>query len=91
MDFLKNFKTLVKCGDLRTDNNVFRLHYKFTVMLLTVFSIMLSSKQYFGDPITCDVDTKKEIVDVFCWVSGTFIVVDNNGEYILNLAFSEEL
>ncbi|XP_050297901.1 innexin inx2-like isoform X2 [Anthonomus grandis grandis] len=75
-DFLNSFKNLIKSDDTRTDSNVFKLHYKFTVILLVVFSILLSSKQYFGDPISCDVNDKKETVDVFCWVSGTFIRPD---------------
>ncbi|XP_066261516.1 innexin inx2-like [Euwallacea similis] len=75
-DFLKDFKNLVKGEKVRTDNNVFKLHYRFSVIILIVFSILLSSKQYFGDPILCDADTNKEYFDVYCWVYSTFIVVD---------------
>lgn len=78
--FLNSFKNLAKCEEVRTDNNVFKLHYKFSVILLIVFSILLSSKQYFGDPIDCDVESKKETVNVFCWVSGTFIVQNQRAD-----------
>ncbi|KAH1016729.1 innexin inx2 [Dendroctonus ponderosae] len=74
-DFLRNFQNLIRNDNARTDNNVFQLYYKFSVIMFFVFSILLSSKQYFGDPIHCDVESlKKEIVDVICWSSGTFTV-----------------
>ncbi|KAF7278755.1 hypothetical protein GWI33_007988 [Rhynchophorus ferrugineus] len=76
-DFLNSFKNLVKGDEIRTDNNVFKLHYKFSVILLIIYSILLSSKQYFGDPIDCDVSYQKEMVNVYCWVTGTFILNDN--------------
>ncbi|CAG9773160.1 unnamed protein product [Ceutorhynchus assimilis] len=80
MDFLNDFKTLAKGDKIRTDNNIFKLHYKFSVLLLIAFSVLLSSKQYFGDPINCDVEAHKETVEVFCWVTGTFVIEDNTPE-----------
>lgn len=74
IDFLKSFKPLVKLEQIHTDNNVFKLHYKVTVILLLAFSVLLTSKQYFGDPIDCDVEERKEVIDTFCWISGTFTV-----------------
>lgn len=75
IDFLNSFKSLVKVEKIHTDNNVFKLHYKFTVILLIIFSILLTSKQYFGDPIDCDVDgSRKDVIDTYCWIYGTFIV-----------------
>eukprot|EP00092_Neocalanus_flemingeri_P075251 GFUD01093199.1.p1 GENE.GFUD01093199.1~~GFUD01093199.1.p1 ORF type:complete len:449 (+),score=85.56 GFUD01093199.1:92-1348(+) len=55
------------------DNGVFRLHYKGTVILLILFSAMLTAKQYFGDPIDCLVQgVPASIVNTYCWVHGTF-------------------
>ncbi|EFA07886.1 Innexin inx2-like Protein [Tribolium castaneum] len=73
MDFLNSFKSLVKVEQIRTDNNVFRLHYKLTVIMLIVFSILLTSKQYFGDPINCKVEENRDIVETYCWIHGTYI------------------
>ncbi|XP_063916937.1 innexin inx2-like [Zophobas morio] len=73
MDFLNSFKSLVKVEQIRTDNNVFRLHYKLTVIMLIVFSILLTSKQYFGDPIECHVAEKKHVIEMYCWIYGTYI------------------
>lgn len=74
IDFLNSFKSLIKLKQIHTDNNVFKLHYKVTVILLLAFSVLLTSKQYFGDPIDCDVEERKEVIDTFCWIYGTFIV-----------------
>lgn len=76
MDFLNSLKALLKVEKVHIDNNVFKLHYKVTVILLVVFSVLLSSKQYFGDPIQCDIDggKNKEFMDTYCWIYGTFIV-----------------
>ncbi|KAJ8965141.1 hypothetical protein NQ314_004366 [Rhamnusium bicolor] len=74
IDFLKSIKSLIKVEKIHTENNVFKLHYKVTVILLLAFSVLLTSKQYFGDPIDCDVEDRKEVIDTFCWIYGTFIV-----------------
>jgi len=44
--------------------------------LLLFFSLLLGSKQYFGDPIECIVDPKdhSKFTDILCWVRGTFTV-----------------
>lgn len=75
MDFLNSLKALLKVEKVHIDNNVFKLHYKVTVILLVTFSILLSSKQYFGDPIDCDVDGgRKDFMDTYCWIYGTYVV-----------------
>lgn len=68
-------------GDkIRTDNNVFRLHYRFSVILLIVFSVLLSTKQYFGDPIHCHQTSgtiPQEVLDSYCWAFGIFTIQNN--------------
>lgn len=84
MDFLNSLKALLKVEKIHIDNNVFKLHYKVTVILLVVFSILLSSKQYFGDPIDCDVDGgRKDFMDTYCWIYGTYVVKKTlKGKYL---------
>ena len=41
------------------DNNVFRLHYKATVMILVICSLLVTSRQYIGDPIDCLVEVSE--------------------------------
>lgn len=79
MEMLKSLGTfkLQLAGSVQTDNAIFKLHYRFTVAVLVVFSILVTTKQYFGDPINCDTSesTKKirqEVVETFCWINGTY-------------------
>ncbi len=37
-------------------SNVFRLHYKATLVIFVVSSLLVTSRQYIGDPIDCIVD-----------------------------------
>ncbi|CAH0563587.1 unnamed protein product [Brassicogethes aeneus] len=83
IDFLNSFKSLVKVEKIYTDNNVFKLHYKVTVIMLIVFSILLTSKQYFGDPIECDVENKRELYNTFCWIYGSYTLPVRDGEKVL--------
>ena len=46
-------RRLIKLDQVCIDNNVFRLHYKATVIFLVAFSLLVTSNQYFGDPIDC--------------------------------------
>ena len=56
------------------DNTTFRLHYQITVALLVLASLLQSAKQYFGDPIICDVqgNVPQELFETYCWIHGTF-------------------
>ena len=49
-------KELIKLDKVWIDNNVFRLHYKVTFIMLVTASLLVTSKQFFGDPIDCIVD-----------------------------------
>ena len=49
-------KALFKLESTATDNVVFRLHYKVTVIILIACSILVTSKTYIGDPIDCIVE-----------------------------------
>ena len=57
LDILHSVKGILKTDDLTIDNVVFKLHYRVTVGLLVGSSIIGVAKQYFGDPINCQVGT----------------------------------
>lgn len=69
-----SLKGIVKPPVIITDNNIFRLHYKFTVVCLVAFSLLVTSKQYFGDPIDCinNDDIPADVLKTFCWIHATF-------------------
>ena len=55
LDLLKSAKTILKTDELTIDNGVFKLHYRATLALLVGSSLIGVAKQYFGDPINCQV------------------------------------
>lgn len=68
-DVLGSIRSLIKLDDYSIDNNVFRLHYKATVIFLVAFSLLVTSNQYFGDPIDCIQrdDVPPALLDTYCW------------------------
>lgn len=52
-DVFGSLRSIAKLDQVCIDNNVFRLHYKVTVIFLFASSLLVSSSQYFGDPIDC--------------------------------------
>jgi len=76
---LAPLKKLLIIKKIHIYNNVFKLHTKLTVVLLLLFSLLISTKQYFGTPITCIVSNPdiKELVETFCWIAGTYINEEN--------------
>lgn len=72
-DVFGSVKGLLKIDSVCIDNNVFRLHYKATVIILVAFSLLVTSRQYIGDPIDCIVDdVPLNIMDTYCWIYSTF-------------------
>ena len=48
-------KLFLEVNKVSIDNATFKLFYKATTSLLMAFAFVASSKQFFGDPITCEV------------------------------------
>lgn len=73
---LAQLKAFFKPQDVVTDNLVHRLHYRITVLIFFAFSLLVSSKQFFGDPIECIPKDKipKDLLNTFCWVHTTFSI-----------------
>ena len=78
MELFKNLRTVIHCQSTQIDNVIFRLHYQFGVAILLTFSLMVSAKQYFGDPIDCiskDAIPNK-MLNTYCWIHTTFSLED---------------
>lgn len=82
LDLLNNVKYLLKVEQTCIDNNVFRLHYKATAFLLAICSIIITSKQYIGDPIDCMLDSSidQEAINTYCWIFSTFTLSNKRGQ-----------
>ncbi|TRY72555.1 hypothetical protein TCAL_00996 [Tigriopus californicus] len=79
MSFLifKSFADLVKSESIRIDNGWFVLHYRASVILMAVSSVLIGTTQYFGEPINCEVNNfDKSMVDTYCWTHGTWTVAE---------------
>lgn len=78
LDIFRSVKALLKFEDVCTDNNVFRLHYKLTAVVLLGFSAMVTARQYVGSPINCMVEgVPTHIMNSYCWITSTFTVSGN--------------
>ncbi|XP_068234407.1 uncharacterized protein [Palaemon carinicauda] len=74
-DVFADVKNILKVSSVNTDNTIFRLHYKATMVLLIACSLLVTQRQYFGDPIDCDVDPNyidQGIMDTYCWIHSTY-------------------
>lgn len=74
-DLFKQLQAFLKFDDVWIDNNIFRLHYKGTVILFVMCSIVVTSRQYIGDPIDCIVEgVGGSTMDTYCWIHSTFSI-----------------
>ncbi|XP_067131720.1 innexin shaking-B-like [Centruroides vittatus] len=76
LDVLRGLKSLLKVSRVHIDNNVFRLHYTVTVLVLLAFCIIVTTKQYAGEPINCirSTDIPETVINTFCWIHTTFTI-----------------
>ncbi|EDV92023.1 innexin inx7 [Drosophila grimshawi] len=58
------------------DNIVFKLHYRWTFVLLLVATLLITSRQYIGEHIQCISDSVvAPVINTFCFFTPTFTVV----------------
>ena len=71
----KEAMRFLKFDPVWIDNQVFRLHYKITTGLFFIASLLVTSRQYVGDPIDCMVDEiPSDMMDTYCWIHSTFSI-----------------
>eukprot|EP00092_Neocalanus_flemingeri_P024553 GFUD01026628.1.p1 GENE.GFUD01026628.1~~GFUD01026628.1.p1 ORF type:complete len:359 (+),score=94.79 GFUD01026628.1:64-1140(+) len=79
-DVFGSVKGLIKLDKICIDNNIFRLHYKASFIILVTASLLVTSKQYIGDPIDCIVEEIPQgVMDTYCWIHSTFSVPSRDG------------
>lgn len=70
-------RRLLRRRNVQIDNCVFRLHWLVTSSVLVVFSLVVSARQYVGDPIECvppTLDFPMEVLNTYCWIHSTFTI-----------------
>lgn len=83
LSLFDSVKNLVRVRVIITDNAVFQLHYRWTVAMLVVFSILVTLKQYWGDAIMCKTDHgRPALVEKYCWTETTFTIPSGYNETI---------
>ncbi|ULM71648.1 viral innexin 5 [Diadegma fenestrale ichnovirus] len=71
---LSSLRGLLKIQSISIDTNIARLHYKVTVILLVAFSILVTSGQFFGEPMNCDFpDYPYHSLNTYCYIRSTFL------------------
>ncbi|EFX68186.1 hypothetical protein DAPPUDRAFT_228995 [Daphnia pulex] len=81
---LSTLKGIVKVDVVKIDSNIFRCHYKLTVIVLTISAMLISLKQYVGDPIDCIINAEKspvesDVLDNYCWIHSTHTLPNQPG------------
>lgn len=74
LDIFRGLKSLVKISHIQIDSPVFRLHYSITVMMLIAFSLIVTTRQYVGNPIDCvhTKDIPEDVLNTYCWIHSTY-------------------
>lgn len=74
LDIFRGLKNLIKVNHVKTDSPVFRLHYSITVMVLMSFSLIVTTRQYVGNPIDCvhTKDLPEDVLNTYCWIHSTY-------------------
>ena len=59
------------------DSHVDRLSHRYTVAICCLFALIVSTKQYAGDPIDCWVPAQfkasyEKYADSYCWIAGSW-------------------
>lgn len=79
LDIFRGLKTLIRVNHLHIDSAVFRLHYSITVAILIAFSLIVTTRQYVGNPIDCvhNKEIPEDVFNTFCWIHSTFTISIN--------------
>ncbi|KAK2713469.1 innexin inx2-like [Artemia franciscana] len=67
----------IKHGKVHIDNPMFRLHYRFSFLLLCLCCLLSTSRQYFGEHIQCIQDSAgvpPKVLNNYCFIMSTFSV-----------------
>lgn len=86
---LKTFESLkgfikLKNTPVSIDNLFFKLHYRATVVILLVATVLVTSRQYIGEHIKCicsgsNKAIPEHVINTYCFFTSTYTVVSNSG------------
>lgn len=77
MDLFGNLKFFINPDKVCIDNLPFRVCTKVTFVILISASLVVTSRQYIGDPIDCIVEgIPPRVMDTFCWFWSTYTLIN---------------
>jgi len=67
----------LEINSISIDNWGFKLFYKWSTSLLVFCSVMVTARQFFGNPIQCDAGAarggiEQNVLESYCWMYSTF-------------------
>lgn len=76
LDIFSGLRLVIKRRPINIDNTIFRFHWFLTSTILVSFSLIITARQYVGQPIEChSIDKIPEtLLNSYCWVQSTFTV-----------------
>ena len=77
LEIFRELRGLLHVSHCHIDSWVFRLHYSVTTTCMFAFSLIVSAKQYVGNPIDC-IHTKDipEVIKIILEISATAILFE---------------
>ncbi|XP_055308705.1 innexin inx2-like [Sitodiplosis mosellana] len=73
VDAVVSLKMLFKSDRICSDNFIFRLHCKITVIILITLSLFIISNQFIGEQINCNVgEIPSNVIISYCWLLSTY-------------------
>ena len=88
LEIFRGLKGLVKPHHVTIDSSIFRLHYGATVTFLLAFSLIVTTRQYVGNPIDCvhTKDIPEDVLNTYCWIHSTYTIPSAFWKRIGNLS-----
>ena len=76
LEIFRELRGLLRVSHVHIDSWVFRLHYSVTTTCMFAFSLIVSAKQYVGNPIDCihSKDIPEDVLNTFCWIHSTYTI-----------------
>ena len=72
-------------NSVSVDNFTFQLHYRWSVTLFIVSSVLVTTSTFFGDPVQCETVSEKTLLD-FAQLCSTLLNFAQLCSTLLNLA-----
>lgn len=83
--FFSSILSHLRSQKVKLDNETFRLHYKLTLIVCIASSLLVTGREYFGDPIDCippGEELLAPIIDTYCWIHSTFTLPESHDKEI---------